>query len=211
VPASAGPALTGVDRAYLSRPGIQNSLAGFRESRKAIESAGSGPPPGAPLTPALFRSQDQRLDSRPASRWILDRGLENVPVPTMSGGMKRVKFDNSQSIELQKALPSAELTPEQLTVMHIEGWLVDDHVCVQKPAGDAGWRVSLYPWGDRISGEFYFKADTVEYAKDVSRLGIDWDAVYEPRHYAKSAIYRQALSEISALRDAYEDGGYFKL
>ena len=142
---------------------------------------------------------------------FLTGGSKTFRPPTMSGGMKKVKFDNSQSIELQKALPGAELTPEQLTVMHIEGWLVDDHVCVQKPAGDAGWRVSLYPWGDRISGEFYFKADAVEYAKDVSRLGIDWDAVYEPRHYAKTAIYRQALSELSALRDAYEDGGYFKL
>jgi hypothetical protein len=138
-------------------------------------------------------------------------GSKTFRPPTMSGGMKKVKFDNSQSIELLKALPGAELTPEQLTIMHIEGWLVDDHVCVQKPAGEAGWRVSLYPWGDRISGEFYFKADAVEYAKDVSRLGIDWDAVYEPRHYAKTAIYRRALSELSALRDAYEDGGYFKL
>jgi hypothetical protein len=96
---------------------------------------------------------------------FLTGGSKTFRPPTMSGGMKKVKFDNSQSIELQKALPGAELTPEQLSIMHIEGWLVDDHVCVQKPAGDAGWRVSLYPWGDRISGEFYFKADAVEYAK----------------------------------------------
>ena len=68
-----------------------------------------------------------------ASSRILDRGLENVPAPYYVRG-KKVKFDNSQSIELQKALPGAELSSEQLTIMHIEGWLVDDHVSVQKPA-----------------------------------------------------------------------------
>jgi hypothetical protein len=84
--------------------------------------------------------------------------------------MRKVKFDNSQSITLQKALPGVTLTPEQLRPMKIEGWLVDDHVCVQKPAEFSDWCVSLYPWGDKISREFFSKADATEYAKDVSKL-----------------------------------------
>jgi hypothetical protein len=122
--------------------------------------------------------------------------------------MKKVKFDNRQSIALQKALPGA--TPEKIEVLQIDGWLVDDHVCVQKPAGEVGWRVSLYPWGDLISADFYTKDDAVEYAKDVSKLGVDWDAVYRPENYAKSARYRQALSRLETLRDEYQAGGYFK-
>jgi hypothetical protein len=87
---------------------------------------------------------------------------------------------------------------------------VDDHVCVQQPAGEVGWRVSLYPWGDLISADFYTKDDAIEYAKDVSKLGIDWDAIYRPANYAKSARYRQALSRLEGLRDEYQEGGYFK-
>jgi hypothetical protein len=122
--------------------------------------------------------------------------------------MKKVRFDNRQSIALQKALPGA--TPDQIDVLQIEGWLVDDHVCVQKPGGGAGWRVSLHPWGDLISAEFYTKDDAIEYAKDVSKFGVDWNAVYQPANYAKSALYRRALSQLATLRDKYEAGGYFK-
>jgi hypothetical protein len=93
--------------------------------------------------------------------------------------MKKVQFDTRQSIALQKALPGVTLTPEQLEPMKIEGWLVDDHVCVQKPTGDNGsWCVSLYPWGDKISPQFFSRDDATEYAKDVSKLGIDWKAGY---------------------------------
>jgi hypothetical protein len=48
--------------------------------------------------------------------------------------MKKVKFDNRQSIALQKALLGA--APEQIEVLQIDGWLVDDHVCVQNRSGD---------------------------------------------------------------------------
>jgi hypothetical protein len=135
--------------------------------------------------------------------------VEIVPIPRYIKRMRKVKFDNRQSIALQKALPGA--TAERIDVLQIEGWLVDNHVCVQKPAGGAGWRVSLYPWGDLISADFYTKADAVEYAKDVSKFSVDWDAIYRPENYAKSAIHRKALSQLQALRDEYEAGGYFKL
>jgi hypothetical protein len=102
--------------------------------------------------------------------------------------MKKVRFDNRQSIALQKALAGAAL--EQIEVLQIEGWLIDDHVCVQKPGAGAGWRVSLYPWGDLIGAEFYTKDDAIEYAKDVSKFGVDWDSIYRPENYAKSARYR---------------------
>ncbi|HMF69356.1 MAG TPA: hypothetical protein VK602_17305 [Phyllobacterium sp.] len=126
--------------------------------------------------------------------------------------MKKVKFDNNQSIALQKALPGVALTPEQMEVMNLEGWLVDDHVCIQKPVPkiNAGWRVSLYPWGDLISGDFYTKSDATEYAKDVSKLGIDWKAIHSPENYAKGDLHLQALAKLSALRDEYEADGYFE-
>jgi hypothetical protein len=124
--------------------------------------------------------------------------------------MRKVKFDNSQSIALQQALPGVTLTSEQLEPMKIEGWLVDDHVCVQKPGEYSDWCVSLYPWGDKISFEFFSKADATEYAKDVSKLGIDWKTIYSPENYVKSDLYLRALAQIVALRDVYEAGGYFK-
>jgi hypothetical protein len=125
--------------------------------------------------------------------------------------MKKVKFDTSQSIALQKALPGVTLTPKQLEPTKIEGWLVDDHVCIQKPMGDEGsWCVSVYPWGDKISLEFFSKSDATEYAKDVSKLGIDWRAIYSPENYVKSDLYLQALARLNALRDIYEADGYFK-
>jgi hypothetical protein len=125
--------------------------------------------------------------------------------------MKKVQFDTRQSIALQKALPGVTLTPEQLEPMKIEGWLVDDHVCVQKPTGDNGsWCVSLYPWGDKISPQFFSRDDATEYAKDVSKLSIDWKAVYTPENYVKSDLYLQALAQLHALRDIYEADGYFK-
>jgi hypothetical protein len=65
-------------------------------------------------------------------------------------------------------------------------------------------------WGDLISADFYTKADAIEYAKDVSKFGVDWDDIYQPKNYAKSALYRRALSQLAALRDKYEAGGFFK-
>jgi hypothetical protein len=76
--------------------------------------------------------------------------------------MKRVKFDNRQSIALQSALPGVTLTPAQRSPMKLEGWLVDDHVCIQKPGDRNAWCVSLYPWGEKISFEFF---NATEHAK----------------------------------------------
>jgi hypothetical protein len=136
-------------------------------------------------------------------------GLENDPVADYVAEMKKVKFDNSQSIALQKAL-GAKLTPEQLEPVKIEGWLLGDHVCVQKPVSDSGWRVSLYPWGDKISLDFFSKADAIDYAKDVNALKIDWAAIYAPENYVRSELYFSALAKLIAVRDQYEADGYFK-
>jgi hypothetical protein len=124
--------------------------------------------------------------------------------------MQKVKFDNSQSIALQSALPGVTLTPAQRNPMKLEGWLVDDHVCIQKAGDRSGWCVSLYPWGDKISLEFFAKDDATEYAKDVSKLGIDWITIYLPENYVKSAAYGEALAQLHVLRDRYEADGYFK-
>jgi hypothetical protein len=124
--------------------------------------------------------------------------------------MKRVKFDNRQSIALQSALPGVTLTPGQRSPMKLEGWLVDDHVCIQKPGDRNAWCVSLYPWGDKISFDFFTKDDATEYAKDVSKLGIDWTTMFLPENYVKSAAYMKALAQLHTLRDRYEADGYFK-
>jgi hypothetical protein len=125
--------------------------------------------------------------------------------------MKKVKFDNSQSFALQQALGET-VTPDQSEVMKLEGWLVDDHVCVQKPIpdDDAGWRVSLYPWGHKISFDFFTKEDAVEYAKDVSKLGVDWAAIYSAENFTETKDFQSALTRLIALRDLYEADGYFK-
>jgi hypothetical protein len=124
--------------------------------------------------------------------------------------MKKVKFDNGQSIARQSALPGVTLTPAQRKPMKLEGWLVDDHVCIQKPGERGGWFVSLYPCGDKISFDFFTKADATEYAKDISKLGIDWATMFLPENYVKSAAYLKALTQLHALRDRYEADGYFK-
>jgi hypothetical protein len=54
--------------------------------------------------------------------------------------MKKIKFDNSLS--LQQAFAGRQMPP----ILRLEGWLVDDHVCIQKPNHESGWCVSLYPW-----------------------------------------------------------------
>jgi hypothetical protein len=125
--------------------------------------------------------------------------------------MKKVKFDNRLSIELQKKVPGIKLTPGQMEVMQLEGWLVDEHVCVQKPMPehDANWRVSLYPWGHKIGFDFYTKADAVEYAKDVSSLGIDWNAIYAADNWTETDQYHLMLFQLRAIRAVYEAEGYF--
>jgi hypothetical protein len=123
--------------------------------------------------------------------------------------MKKVTFDNRKSIELQIGL-GKNLTAEQSEPMKIRGWLVDEHVCVQKPSRYSGWRVSLYPWGDMISRDFFSKDDAVDYAKQVSALGIDWTTICKPENYYQSDVYFDALVGLIVLRDQYEADGLFK-
>ena len=88
--------------------------------------------------------------------------------------MKKVKFDNSLSLEL--AYAGQRMPP----ILILEGWLVDDHVCIQLPNLENGsdWRVSLYPWGHVLTFDFYTKSDATEFAKDISKLGIDWKFIH---------------------------------
>jgi hypothetical protein len=123
--------------------------------------------------------------------------------------MKKVTFDNSKSIALQIGLGKT-LTAEQSEPMKISGWLVDEHVCVQKPSSGNGWRISLYPWGDKISFDFFSKADAIAYAKKVSALGIDWTTICQPENYYQSDVYFDALEKLIVLRDQYEADGLFK-
>jgi len=120
--------------------------------------------------------------------------------------MKKVKFDNSLSLEL--AYAGQRMPP----ILILEGWLVDDHVCVQKPNLENGsdWRVSLYPWGHVLTFDFYARSDATEFAKDISKLGIDWTFIHSSKPIGRSPEYKQALAQIRALRNQYEADGFFK-
>ena len=123
--------------------------------------------------------------------------------------MKKVKFDNAEAIALHQRL-GRTLTVDQAKPMKLEGWLVDDHLCVQKPApdGDAGWRVSLYPWGDLIASEFFTKADATAFAKDVSALEIDWKRIRSAG--IDDGSYQIAIVQVRAIRAMYEVDGLMK-
>lgn len=120
--------------------------------------------------------------------------------------MKKVKFDNSLSLELAFAGRS---TPP---ILKLEGWLVDNHVCVQQPNSENGsdWRVSLYPWGHLLTSDFYTRSDAMEFAKEVSKLGIDWNFIHSSKPIGRSLEYKRALTNVRALRNQYEADGFFK-
>jgi hypothetical protein len=44
----------------------------------------------------------------------------------------------------------------------------------------------------------------------VSKLRIDWKAIYSPENYVRSDLYLRTLAQLHALRDIYEADGYFK-
>jgi hypothetical protein len=60
------------------------------------------------------------------------------------------------------------------------------------------------------SFDFFTKEDAVEYAKDVSKLSIDWAATYSAEKFTETKECRSALTRLIALRDLYEADGYFK-
>ena len=64
--------------------------------------------------------------------------------------------------------------------------------------------------GYKISFDFFSKADAVEYAGDVSKLGIDWVAIYSAESFTETSAFRAALAQIIELRDRYEADGYFQ-
>jgi hypothetical protein len=124
-------------------------------------------------------------------------------------GMKKVKFDNAQAIALHQSL-GKPLTSDQAKPVKLEGWLVDDHLCVQKPLpkSDADWRVSLYPWGDLIVSEFFTKADATAFAEDVSALELDWERVRSAG--VEDESYQLAIMQVRAIRGKYEVEGLMK-
>jgi hypothetical protein len=123
--------------------------------------------------------------------------------------MKKVKFDNAQAIALHQSL-GKNLTSDEAKVMKLEGWLVDDHLCVQKPTpkSDVGWRVSLYPWGDLIASEFFTKDDATSFAKDISALEIDWESIRSAGMEAEE--YQRAIELVRGIRALYEADGLMK-
>jgi hypothetical protein len=118
--------------------------------------------------------------------------------------MKKVRFDDAPTL--------AAFKEDLSEIIPLEGWLVDEHVCVQKPdpERDWGWRVSLYPWGLRLSEDFYARADAEEYAKEISRLGIDWRSIYASEDLGESAEFKDARAKITEIRDRYDAQGFFK-
>jgi hypothetical protein len=118
--------------------------------------------------------------------------------------MKKVKFNDAPTL--------AAFGDNRSDVLPLEGWLVDEHVCVQTPdpGRDWGWRVSLYPWGLRLSEDFYAKADAEEFAREVSRLGIDWCSIYASENFGETTEFKEALAKLTEMRDRYDAQGYFE-
>lgn len=120
--------------------------------------------------------------------------------------MKKVSFDTSASVALHVKL-GQEFTPEQSKPVKREGWLIGDHVCVQKPRGDdEGWCLSLYPWGDRLTTEFFAKADAVACAKEIAALDLPWKHLrsLDPR----SSEYGHYIVWVRLILASYEVEGF---
>lgn len=119
--------------------------------------------------------------------------------------IKKVRFDTSGSIALHLKL-GRKLTPEQRKPIELEGWLVGDHICVQKLTAEyKGYCLSLYPWGDRLTAEFFAKADAVACAKDIDALRIPWEHMrtLDP----SSSEYGDLLVKVRFILASYEIDG----
>ena len=56
--------------------------------------------------------------------------------------MKKVLFDTSGAIAFRLRL-GRDLPPDELKPVKVEGWLVDDHLCIRKPKTDSEGMVPL--------------------------------------------------------------------
>jgi hypothetical protein len=148
-----------------------------------MQSSSMGRTPSGRMLVSVCWMTAARSEPDALRKMAVGQGFETTRVT-----MKKITFGNSKSIALQIGL-GKNLSPEQSEPMKIEGWLIDEHVCVQKPSRDSGWRVSLYPWGDMISRDFFSKDDAVDCAKQVRALGIDWTTICMPENYYQSDVY----------------------
>jgi hypothetical protein len=72
-------------------------------------------------------------------------------------------------------------------------------------------RLSL-PWGHVVSGDFYTKDDAIEYARDLSALGIDWPKLYdEAKNFGETPGYKRELARLIELHHRYAAEGFFKI
>ena len=119
--------------------------------------------------------------------------------------MKKVRFDTSGAIALQLKL-GRELPSEQRKPIKLEGWLVGAHICVLKPhAVDRGWGLSLFPWGDRLTLDFFAKADAVACAKEIDALNLPWNRLRTLD--ANAEQYRDYIGKVMEIRADYEADG----
>jgi hypothetical protein len=82
--------------------------------------------------------------------------------------MKWITFDPSGAIAFQSKL-GRDLPLDERKPMKLEGWLVDDHLCVRKTKNE-GWCQSLYPWDDLISADFFAKDEVITCVREISAL-----------------------------------------
>ena len=121
--------------------------------------------------------------------------------------MKKVKI-RQLVFSLELAYAGQRMPP----ILILEGWLVDDHVCVQQPNLENGsdWRVSLYPWGHVLTFDFYTKSDATEFAKDVCKLRIDWKFIHSSTPIGRSPEYKRALAQIKSAEKPVRGGWIFQ-
>lgn len=51
------------------------------------------------------------------------------------------------------------------------------HLRPKPISSDGGWCVSLYPWGDRLTRDFYAKADAIAFANELHSLDVPWEHI----------------------------------
>jgi hypothetical protein len=117
--------------------------------------------------------------------------------------MKKVRFDTSGAIAFQLKL-GRDLPPGERKPMKLEGWLVDDHLCVRKTKNE-GWCLTLYPWGDRITAGFFTKDDAVACAKEIHALDVPWSRMHNVD--AISSSYVDHVMKVRAILEIYRADG----
>jgi hypothetical protein len=108
--------------------------------------------------------------------------------------MKKIRFKPSKTPSYHLKL-DPETMQRKLQPIALDSWRIDDHLCVQRSTSkDAGWFIAVYPWGSRLTRDFYAKMDAIALAKALHELTIPWIRMRSLD--SNSAEYRKYVTRI---------------